>query len=296
MAETELALIGCGNMGLAIVRGAIEKGVLRADAVLGIDPLPEARTRAYELGIRVSSKVAPARQATRVLLAVKPQMFEALAKELAPLGDGAQVISVVSGWTRVRIADALRLNDGAARVTRAMPNLPATIGAGVTAIARDESGANDGGASDVDSADGATSAGGRTITAETASFAESLFRAVGDVVFVDEALIDAVTAVSGSGPAYAFLLAESMLTAAQDLGFDRDTARRLVIGTLHGAVSMLQHDARAPDELRAAVTSRGGTTEAATRVWMDRDVPNGIVDAIMAAAARATALGRPPKR
>lgn len=287
----DLALLGCGNMGLAIVRGAIEQGVLRADGVLGIDPSPDARERAAALGMRVTENATEARDAAHLLLAVKPQSFDGLAHALAPLGTACQVISVMSGWTRLRIGTSLRLRDGAHRVVRAMPNLPATIGAGVTAIARDgpsAHGAHDAGV--------ARDPGAHASISSPMEFAESLFRAVGDVVFVDESLIDAVTAVSGSGPAYAFLLAEAMMDAAQRLGFDAHTARQLVIGTLDGAVALLQQDARAPAELRDAVTSRGGTTEAATRVWMERKIPEGIVDALLAAAARAAELGRTPMR
>jgi len=276
MTHVDLALFGCGNMGLAIVRGAIERGVLGADGVVGIDPTEEARSRAEALGIRTSADAMHAHDAERVLLAVKPQSFDGLSRMLAPLPESCEFISVMSGWTRTRIGAALHRRHGTRSVHRAMPNLPATIGRGVTAIARD-----------------AAQAPSSTASGSTAmSFTESLFRAVGDVVFVDESLLDAVTGVSGSGPAYAFLLAESMLEAARTLGFDDETARKLVVGTLDGAVAMLQQDARGPADLRAAVTSRGGTTEAATKVWMDRDIPAGIVEAMRAAAARAEELGR----
>lgn len=283
MSNVDLALIGCGNMGLAIVRGAIEKGVLRADRVLAIDPSPDARSRGAELGMRVSAETTEAHDAVQMLLAVKPQSFDGLARSLAPISPACRIISVMSGWTRLSIAASLHLRDGTQRVIRAMPNLPATVGSGVTALARESR-------NDAESG----SAPGSTTPSAHMEFAESLFRAVGDVVFVDEALLDAVTAVSGSGPAYAFLLAESMMEAAQRLGFDAETARRLVVGTLDGAVALLQQDARPPAELRAAVTSRGGTTEAATGVWMERKIPEGIVDALLAAAARATELGRRP--
>lgn len=283
MTAIDLALFGCGNMGLAIVRGAMERGVLRGDAVIGIDPSSDARARAQALGLRVGDDPTLARAAARILLAVKPQSFDALAHTLSSAAaspqPGCEIISIMSGWTRVRIGSSLHRRDGATRVIRAMPNLPATVGCGVTAIAMQH-----------DSATETGDAGASTQHAS--SFAESLFRAVGDVVFVEEELIDAVTAVSGSGPAYAFLLAESMLEAATALGFDPETARRLVIGTLDGAVSLMQADARGPAELRAAVTSRGGTTEAATHIWMERKIPQGIVDALLAAAARASELGR----
>jgi len=266
--DFDLAILGCGHMGLAVLRGALSKGVLRAERVLAVDPSAEARSSAAALGVQVHDDATAARAAERLLLAVKPQSFDALARQLAPLTEPVEVISIMSGWTRERIGASLRLKDGARRVVRAMPNLPATIGAGVTAIAA-PSAAQDGD-----------------------DFAASLFRAVGAVVFVDESMIDAVTALSGSGPAYLFLLAESMLDAARRLGFDEPAARTLVMSTLDGATALLRNDPRDPAELRAAVTSRGGTTEAATRVWIERGVPDSIAAAILAAALRAGELGR----
>lgn len=259
----DLAILGCGHMGAAILRGAIRAGVLAPDRVLVVDPSAEARERAVSLGARASADAIDARAAPRLLLAVKPQSFDGLAHALAPLAGEPEVVSVMSGWTRARIGASLRLKHGAARVVRAMPNLPVTVGRGATAIAGD-----------------------------AAPFVVRLFESVGRVIAVDESLLDAVTAVSGSGPAYAFLLAESMIDAAMRLGFDAPTARRLVFATIDGAAAMLLAEDRDPAELRDAVTSRGGTTEAATGVWMERGVPDAIVAAIEAAAARAGELGR----
>lgn len=266
----DLAILGCGNMGLAIVRGALAARIVHPDRMIAIDPSPEARSRAESLGLRATDEPIAARGAARLLLAVKPQSFDALARSLAPLPDGCEVISVMSGWTRERIGASLRMKHGAARVIRAMPNLAVTVGRGVTAIASRPG-------ADADGAD---------------DFAVRAFRSVGRVVVVDERRLDAVTAVSGSGPAYAFLLAEAMEEAARRLGFDAAMARQLVGGTIDGAAALLGPDDRDPAELRAAVTSRGGTTEAATRVWNERGVPESIVASILAAAARASELGR----
>ncbi len=288
MGDLDLAILGCGNMGLAIVRGAIAAGVLAPHRVLGVDPSAEARARMEALGARSSAQPVDARGAARLLLAVKPQSFDAPARSLAPLDDRCEVISVMSGWTRERIGASLRLRDGARRVTRAMPNLPVTIGLGVTAIAAPAPAATALPAS----APAPASSAPAGVGAPDATFAERLFRAVGEVIFVEESLLDAVTAVSGSGPAYAFLLAESMMEAARRLGFDDGTARRLVVHTLEGAAGLLRRDGRDPADLRSAVTSRGGTTEAATGVWIERGVPEAIVESILAAARRASELGR----
>lgn len=304
MTGVELAILGCGNMGLAVLRGALAKGVLRADQVLGIDPAPEARANAEALGIRTSAVPTDARGAARLMLAVKPQSFAALAEAIAPLPPDAEVISIMGGWTSDRIAARLPLADGGAsgdpapRVVRAMPNLPATIGAGVTAIAQPgpprTSGADVTAAGAGAGSVSASSSHGADAprTGSLVEFAVSLFRAVGEVVFVPESMMDAVTALSGSGPAYAFLLAESMLDAARRLGFDEPTARTLVMRTLEGSVALMRQDPRDPEHLRAAVTSRGGTTEAAVRVWVERGVPDSIAAAVLAAALRAGELGR----
>lgn len=258
--EIDLAVVGCGNMGLAIVRGALAASIVRPERVLVIDASKEARERAAALGVRIASDLTKARGAAHLLLAVKPQSVSDVARSIAPLPPSREVVSVVSGWSCARIAAALGMPTPD-RVVRAMPNLGASIGRSVTALA---------GSSD---------------------FAERLFRSIGDVVPVPESLLDAVTAVSGSGPAYAFLLAESMIDAARALGFDEPTANRLVIGTLEGAAALLRADDRSPKAWRAAVTSKGGTTEAAARVWNERGVPKAIVDAIRAAHARAGELG-----
>lgn len=262
----ELAILGCGHMGHAIARGAIGAGVIDAGRVLAVDPSADARSRMEALGARASDSPTDVRGAAHLLLALKPQAFDAIAKSISPIDDSCGVLSVMTGWTRERIGASLRLRHGGSRVVRAMPNLAVTVGRGVTAIVSGAGGAE--------------------------PFAVRLFGSVGVVVPVDESMLDAVTALSGSGPAYAFLLAESMLHAAKRLGFDDATAKRLVTGTLSGAAALLEADDRGPAELRAAVTSRGGTTEAATSVWSQRGVPEAIVDAVLAAASRAAELGR----
>jgi pyrroline-5-carboxylate reductase len=251
-------------MGMAVLRGALAAGALRAADTLVVEASAERRAEAAALGARTSADPAEAAEARALLLAVKPQHFEHVAPALraAPL---RLVVSVMAGWSIATLGRML----GGARVVRAMPNLPAQIGLGVTALA----------------------AGGDMPAAMLAEV-ERLFGCVGRTLRVREEDLDAVTAVSGSGPAYLFLLAEAEIAAAIGMGLDPDAARALVTETLLGAATMLARGPHAAGDLRAAVTSRGGTTEAAVRVLEDARFREGIARALAAARDRAAELGR----
>lgn len=258
-------------MGRAVAEGALGAGVETGPLVIA-EPDAGRRAGLARLGATVVPCVAEAvaelsrREAApgegTILLAVKPQVFPAVAAELGDVG-ARPVLSVMAGVTTGAVRAAL---GGGARVVRLMPNTPASIGQGVTGVCAGE------GASDDDVAS-----------------AERLFRAVGDVVRVPERFMDAVTAVSGSGPAYLFYLAEALEHAAVEEGLDSPTASRLVRGTLAGAASMLQKGPD-PTTLRAAVASKGGTTEAACAVLDARAVRGAIREAVRAATSRGAAL------
>lgn len=267
--EPTFAFLGCGNMGMAVLRGALASGALRADTTLVVEASAERRAQAQALGVRTSAGAAGAAGCTQFLLAVKPQHFEAVASELPaapPLGDGSRLaISLMAGWSSESISSRL----GDARVVRTMPNLPAQVGRGVTAIAASI-----------------------LATPDDVALVERLFGGVGRTVRVREDQLDAVTAVSGSGPAYLFLLAEAEVAAAQALGFDAQTARALVTGTIEGAAAMLAASAESPAALRAQVTSKGGTTEAALAVFERDGFMPMVQRALEAARDRGAALGR----
>lgn len=253
-------------MGGAILRGALARGVLQAERTLVVDASADARASVQTLGVRSSASVADAAPAPRVLLAVKPQSFEAVAREFCAAGAKAPlVISVMAGWSAQSIDRAM----GGARVVRAMPNLPAQIGLGMTAVAP-----------------------GANVSEQDAAFVDCLFAGVGKTIRVREDQLDAVTAVSGSGPAYFFLLAEAKARAAQELGFDDETARALVAHTLLGAATLLANGTHSAGDLRAAVTSKGGTTEAALRVFQERGFEEIVSAAMAAARDRGRELGR----
>ncbi len=277
-----LAVIGGGNMGRAILVGAVRAGVLAAADVSVGEPREDKRAMLEAEGIAAFATAGEAvtqlDEGGQVLLAVKPQVLAAVAAELAG-GDADErialenrvVISILAGVRSEVVRTALS-RDGreGPRVVRVMPNLPAAIGMGATAVSM--------------------GAGARP---GDEAYAASLFQGVGPVVVtLPEALMDAFTAVAGSGPAYLFLLAEAMIAGARRVGLDEATARSAVIQTLAGSSAMLAADIRDPAELRAAVTSKGGTTEAAMDVLLGEGVIETWAKGIEAARDRGRELGR----
>jgi len=259
-----LGIIGGGNMGQAIVRGAIGAGVIKPARILVAEIDATRREQVGRLGCATSDDPAAAIGAEVILLAVKPQSFPEVAGAIAPLSRPTVVISIMAGIGSGSIRGAL---GEAARVVRVMPNLPCQIGAGMTAIAL---GAG-------------AEPGDERLT-------RSIFGAVGETTMVDESQMYAVTAVSGSGPAYVFLLAEAMQEAAVALGIEPATARLLVVQTIIGAGRLLGEADEDAAALRRAVTSPGGTTEAALKVMFERGLPQHIADAVTAARDRGVEL------
>lgn len=263
----QLGIIGGGNMAEAIVRGGLDNAVLQPDHLIVADPQSERRAIFESLGITTTDDNAQAANAARyVLLAIKPQTLDAAAPSLSGVDPAGQtLISIMAGVRIARIAEAI---GGGARVVRVMPNTPLAVGAGMIAIA-----------------------GGPGATDADLAFTRSLFDAVGDAVIVEEAQLDAVTAVSGSGPAYAFYLAEAMTEAGIQLGLSEELADRLTRQTLLGAATLLKGSDATLGELRRRVTSPGGTTAAALDHMDASEMRRTIVEALQRAADRAAELG-----
>lgn len=265
-----LIVFGGGVMGSAIVRGGLAAGVLDAALVTVCEPDASKRAALAALGVRTTSDHAHAARAApdaAWLLAVKPQSFAELARQLAGAGVSSRrlVVSVMAGVRGERIAHELGLG---ARVVRAMPNTAAAVRRSMTAIATGP------GADQTDLAQ-----------------VRALMGAIGTTVTIDESLMDAATAVVGSGPAYVYLLAEAMTRGAREAGFEGATADAMVRGTIAGAAAMLeQHANTSPEGLRAMVTSKGGTTAAAVQVLIEADVPGAVVRAVLAARDRGREL------
>jgi pyrroline-5-carboxylate reductase len=266
-AAAPILLMGAGKMGGALLSGWIDAG-LRPEDVVVVDPMPASEMQAFldRHGIRHGAAV-PSDVAPRVaVVAVKPQtMAAALPALAAALTPQTLVVSIAAGTTIARFAREL----GSRPIVRAMPNTPAQVRRGVTVCVPGPG----------------TGEADRVI-------AGALMAAVGRVEWIgDEALIDAVTAVSGSGPAYVFLLAEALAAAGEAAGLSPDLAFRLARDTVAGAGELLARSGRDPETLRRNVTSPGGTTAAALAVLMgERGVPRLVHDAVLAAAARSREL------
>jgi len=264
--EGTIAFIGGGNMARSLIGGLVARGT-SASAIRVAEPVDTLRDAlAHDFDVQVSADNAQAvAGAGTWVLAVKPQVMRGVCEALTPIAQDARplVVSIAAGITSAQLE---RWLGGNVAVVRTMPNTPALLGAGVTGLF----------------ANAAVDGAGRTRTA-------SLLSAAGPTVWIDdEALMDAVTAVSGSGPAYVFLLAEAMQAAGEAEGLPADAARTLALQTLLGAARMLTEGEEPPAELRRRVTSPGGTTQAAIESF-ERD---GFRDIVARAIHAATLRGR----
>jgi pyrroline-5-carboxylate reductase len=265
-AHPGVLLLGFGNMGQALANGWLARGIV-AQSVAVVEPEAAAQAGARKLGLRViGSDAVVGYEADVVIVAVKPVQ---LAEALRPLGKVRKdcvVLSIVAGKTT---AELRRLLGAQAAVVRAMPNTPAAIGQGITALFAGEN----------------VSAAQRRICAD-------LMAAVGHVEWItDEALMDVVTALSGSGPAYVFLLIECLTAAGRELGLSEDVAARLATETVAGAGAYARQSDVTAEELRRRVTSPKGTTQAALNVLQsEQGLAQLIRRAVQAAARRSREL------
>ena len=267
---SRIAFVGGGNMATGLIGGLIARGTPPASIVVA-DPEASQRSRLEHDYAVTTEADAPAAVvgARTVVLAVKPQQMAQVARSIAdPVAAAAAlVISVAAG---IRLQDLARWLGPGVPLIRTMPNRPALIGAGITALY---------------ALPGVDAASRQT--------AETILAACGPTVWVpDESQLDVVTAVSGSGPAYFFLLIECLEAAGIELGLDPATARRLAVETARGSGRMAAEAAESPAELRAQVTSQGGTTAAALEVLEAAGVRGIFAAAVAAGARRATALAQ----
>ncbi len=263
--DARIAFIGGGNMARSLIGGMIRNGASTHNICVSEPGAASRNALAHEFGIGVhADNEAAASNADVLVLAVKPQVIKTVCTGLRALAQARKplVISIAAG---IRIDQLqLWLGDGVA-IVRCMPNTPALIGAGATGLC-------------------ANALAGAT----QREFAKSILGAVGLTAWIDdEALMDTVTALSGSGPAYFFLLVEALENAAVEQGLPRETARALAVQTCLGAGRMLAEDAAAPEELRRRVTSPDGTTAAA----LDSFASSGFAGIVARAVAAATARG-----
>ncbi|HJO68435.1 MAG TPA: pyrroline-5-carboxylate reductase [Rhodospirillales bacterium] len=258
-------LVGCGKMGGALLEGWLESG-FRANEVTVVEPAANAAAEARQrFGVEVvgGPEQIPARFVPRaVVFAVKPQGMDAIVGEYAPFaGAGATVLSIAAGKS---IAYFQRKLGDAAAIVRSMPNTPAAVRRGIT-----------------------VASASALVSEPQRKLCNTLLEAAGEVVWIDdESLLDAVTATSGSGPAYVFLLVESLAHAGAAAGLPADLAQRLARATVTGSAALLDASPDSPETLRRNVTSPGGTTAAALKVLMAEGGMAALMERAVAAAAQ----------
>lgn len=268
MTQQTVGFVGAGNMARSLVGGLLDDGWDPAH-ILASDPTAEVRAAISErLGIRcLSDNAELARRATVLVLAVKPQQLQAVARELAPLVQEHKplVVSIAAG---IRSADVARWLGGKVALVRVMPNTPALVGSGASGLY-------------------ATA----QVTDAQRDDAERILRAVGVTVWLaDESQLDVVTALSGSGPAYFFMIMEALEQAAINQGLAPETARLLTLQTAFGSAKLALESGDDPGDLRRRVTSPGGTTERGLKVLEEGGLTELLAKTVKAAAARSQEL------
>lgn len=262
----KILFVGGGNMANALIGGLLQKGFVKSDFMV-MDVSATARERVERvLGVATCATIEDASPPEVVMLAVKPQQMREVAGALSGRSGAALVISIAAG---IRTEHLSRWLGGHRRLIRAMPNTPALVRAGVTGLyATDQASASD------------------------RQTAERILGGVGAVRWFErEDALDAVTAVSGSGPAYVFYFMEAIESAALELGLDPEAARLLMLETFVGAARLASASDEAPSALRRNVTSKAGTTERALERMEAAGVKKGIIEGVKAAASRAHELG-----
>lgn len=259
----KIGIIGGGNMGLAIL-----SRIAKTDKVCVCEKdVKRAAFLKKKYKVCVCELSCVASWAEVIILAVKPQDMDSVLAEIKPkIRTNALIISIAAGITTAYLEK--RLGKGV-KVIRTMPNMPAQIGEGITAIAK-----------------------GKFASKADISRAVKIFKSIGETVVVKENLMDAVTAVSGSGPAYVFLFAECFWQAARKLGLDCELTCKLIGATINGSVKQMLSAKEGPMDLRAKVTSKGGTTQAAIEVFEKACIRDTFVKALAAAKKRAGELAR----
>ena len=268
MISESIGFIGAGQMALALAKGFLAKGLVKGSQILAADPVPAAVARFGQevAGAKVVSKNVEVVQGAQVIfLSVKPQVMAQVLAELAPHSAGKLFISIAAGVSLAKLCESL----GSQRVVRVMPNTPALVGQGASAYAL-----------------------GNGATPADAKLAETLLSSVGLARQVDEKLLDAVTGLSGSGPAFVYLMIEALSDGGVRMGLPRDLATALAAQTLLGGAQMVLQTGDHPGLLKDRVTSPGGTTIAGLQVLEDRGVRGALIGAVEAATKRSMELGK----
>ncbi|HSK47808.1 MAG TPA: pyrroline-5-carboxylate reductase [Coriobacteriia bacterium] len=265
--DGRVAVVGGGVMGEAVVRGWIDAGAVAADRFTIVEPSPERREQlTASLGeVRAVPTGEDAFPAELVVLAVKPQVIDAVAAQLSPMLGGSLVVSIAAGASTARLESLL---PAGTRVVRVMPNTPAMVGAGMAVVS-----------------------GGGEASEEDVESVRALFDVLGQAITLEEKYQNAATAVSGSGPAYFALIVDGLARAGVAAGLTRSVAQALAVQTMLGTATMLQSTGMHPEALVDSVASPGGTTIAAIGALEAGGVRTALAEAVKAAVARAEELG-----
>lgn len=265
----KVTIAGCGNMGMIYARAFLKYNIVERSHLFLAEKNWERKEllKTYGLGLVTTVSDPQIGESDIIIIAVKPQDFDSLSAELRPiLRSGQVIISIMAG---IRI-QTLQRELGQLRIVRAMPNSPAEIGMGMTGYSCS-----------------------RDMTVEEARKAENLLGTTGrTVLFEDEELLNAVTGISGSGPAYFFYLVKAMIDAGIQMGLDEHVSGNLVKQTMLGSFHLLNSSGKPLDELIKAVMSKGGTTEAAFRVFQETNVAGSLGEGMKKAKDRAAELAR----
>lgn len=261
----KLGFIGAGNMASAIVGGILAKGLIPPEDIMMADPMADKLEHLKRIGVQVTSdNKTAARRSDFLILAVKPQVYDAVLDDLTDCVGGKCIVSIAPGIS----TGYLKKHFSGAHVVRVMPNTPLLIGMGATAIAQAD------------------------IPSEQFEFVKRIFTAAGEAVVIPEAQMNEVVAVSGSSPAYFFRMADAMVTEAQRQGIDPDVALLLAARTMEGSARMLLQSGKTAKELTKQVCSPGGTTLAALSAFDDLGFEGLIAEAMKRCTARSFELGK----
>ncbi len=266
--NAKIAFIGSGNMAEALIKGLIVAGTAKANQIMGTDVSTDRLDHLKKTyGISAAqSNIEAAHEAGVIILSVKPQIIERVLTEISSVVDDKKlVISIAAGIALTKIEKSLRET---ARIIRVMPNTPALVLAGVAALSA-----------------------GKNVTNEDLALAQSIFNSVGRTVIVDEKLMDAVTGLSGSGPAYIFMIIDALSDAGVKVGLPRSLALELAAQTVYGSSKMVLETKEHPGKLRDMVTSPGGTTIEGLHALEKGKLRATLMNAVEAATARSKELG-----
>lgn len=269
MIDKKIGLIGCGNMGEALLAGLIKNEEFRNEDI-AVSEKQEGKLNSLKnkyTGVNfTNNNKSTVENSEVIILAVKPQDMEALLKEISPsLKTSQLLISIAAG---IKISFIEKNIPSSIPVVRAMPNLPALICEGISAYSTSQ-----------------------TISEENEEIAEKILRSVGKAIKIEEDKLDAVTAISGSGPAYIFYILESMMEAGEKLGLSKEQSKNLSVQTILGAAKMIEQG-ECPADMRKKVTSPNGTTEAALKVLFNKEWKEVLIEAIKKAEQRSKELSK----